>query len=111
MTNLKDKLLRLASEKPSDWKAKAEFRRENQAWLKKSAFIAMKVLDALRVNDLSQTDLAKKMNVSPQQINKIVKGNENLTLETISNLEKALGIEILVEGSIREKKGKKRRAA
>jgi len=35
------------------------------------------------------------MNVSPQQINKIVKGQENLTLETITNLEIALGIQII----------------
>ncbi len=37
------------------------------------------------------------MNVSPQQISKIVKGQENLTLETISNLEIALGIQIIEE--------------
>ena len=37
------------------------------------------------------------MNVSPQQISKIVKGQENLTLETISNLEIALGIQIMAE--------------
>jgi plasmid maintenance system antidote protein VapI len=37
------------------------------------------------------------MNISPQQISKIVKGQENLTLETISNLEIALGIQIIDE--------------
>jgi transcriptional regulator with XRE-family HTH domain len=35
------------------------------------------------------------MQVSPQQISKIVKGQENLTLETIANLEIALGIKII----------------
>jgi plasmid maintenance system antidote protein VapI len=35
------------------------------------------------------------MQVSPQHINKIVKGQENLTLETITNLELALGIKII----------------
>lgn len=53
------------------------------------------VLEALKAQMLTQRDLAEKMNVSPQQINKIVKGQENLTLETITNLELALGIHII----------------
>ena len=35
------------------------------------------------------------MNVTPQYVNNIVKGRENLTLETIAKLEKALGIELM----------------
>jgi len=95
MSNLKEKLSRLSFGKPSDWKAKAQARRENREWLKKSAAIAVLVLDALKAQNLSQKDLAAKMQVSPQQISKIVKGQENLTLETISNLEIALGIQIM----------------
>ena len=97
MNNLKEKLSKLSSARPSGWKEKAKYRRENREWLKKSAAIAVKILDALREQDLSQKDLAQKMKVSPQQINKIVKGQENLTLETITNLELALGIKIIDE--------------
>jgi len=39
--------------------------------------------------------LADKMEVSAQYINKIVKGSENLSLETISKLENALGIQLI----------------
>jgi len=35
------------------------------------------------------------MGVTPQYINKIVKGKENLTLETIAKIEKALGITLI----------------
>jgi plasmid maintenance system antidote protein VapI len=35
------------------------------------------------------------MNVSAQQINKIVKGKQNLTFETIGKLEDALGISLI----------------
>ena len=35
------------------------------------------------------------MDVSPQYINKVVKGNENLTLETISKIESVLGITLI----------------
>ena len=97
MTNLKEKLSSLAADQPSDWKAKAKYRRDNREWLKKSASIAVRVLDALKVQDISQKELAERMKVSPQQINKIVKGQENLTLETISKLEVALGIQIIDE--------------
>ena len=95
MNNLKDKLSTLVSDQPSDWKVKAKYRRENCEWLKMSAAIALGVLDALKAQNLSQKELAERMNISPQQISKIVKGQENLTLETISNLEVALGIQII----------------
>ena len=36
--------------------------------------------------------LAEEMGVTPQYINKVVKGKENLTLETISKIEQVLGI-------------------
>jgi transcriptional regulator with XRE-family HTH domain len=85
------------SDQPSDWKAKAKFRRDNRDWLKKSAAIAVRVLDALKAQNLSQKVLAERMSISPQQISKIVKGQENMTLETISNLEIALGIQIIDE--------------
>jgi len=95
MNNLNDKLSKLQSEQPSQWKEAAKYRRDNREWLKKSAAIAVKVLDALKLQGLSQKDLAERMEVSPQHINKIVKGQENLTLETITNLELALGITII----------------
>jgi len=103
MNNLKEKLSKLTAGQPSDWKAYAKYRRENREWLKKSAAIAIRVLDALKAQLLSQKDLAERMNVSPQQINKIVKGQENLTLETITNLEIALGIQIIDEKASQSK--------
>lgn len=95
MSNMNEKLSKIAADKPSSWKEKARYRSENKEWLKKSAAIAIMVLEALKAQMLTQRDLAEKMNVSPQQINKIVKGQENLTLETITNLELALGIHII----------------
>jgi hypothetical protein len=48
MSNLYEKLSKLTSNQPSDWKAKAKYRRDNREWLKKSAVIAVKVLDELK---------------------------------------------------------------
>lgn len=97
MSNIKEKLSKIADDQSSDWKVKAKYRRENREWLNKSAAIAVRVLTALKTQGLSQKDLAKRMDVSPQQVNKIVKGQENLTLETILALETALGIKIIDE--------------
>jgi transcriptional regulator with XRE-family HTH domain len=94
MANI-NKFLSLVSETPSKWIEKANYREQNQEWLDISAEIAIKVLRELRAKSLTQKDLAEKMNVSPQYINKIVKGNENLSLETICKLEKALNISLV----------------
>ncbi|PLX14061.1 MAG: hypothetical protein C0594_00540 [Marinilabiliales bacterium] len=44
---------------------------------------------------MTQRRLAEEMGVSPQYINKVVKGKENLTLETISKIESVLGITLI----------------
>lgn len=75
----------------------------NRNWLRKSNRIATKVLLALKEQKMSQKDLADKMNVSPQYINKLVKGGENFTIETMTKLEDILDIAIFAE-SIRDKK-------
>ena len=67
MNNLKEKLSTLVSGRPSDWKAKARYRRDNREWLKKSAAIAVRILDALKAQNLSQKELAERMKISPQQ--------------------------------------------
>jgi transcriptional regulator with XRE-family HTH domain len=72
-----------------------KWRQANRAWLRKSQAIAIKILSTLRTHGISQKELAEKMGVSPQMVNKIVKGSENLTLETISKIEVALGIHLI----------------
>jgi len=96
-----EKFKSLVSEEKSGWLEKAKKRQENKEWLKHSQKIAVKILRTLRMNKAdktgigSQKELALALNVSPQQVNKIVKGSENLTLETISNLEQALNISLV----------------
>lgn len=93
MSNI-DKLNKLASNN-SKWKEEAQKRKENRDWQKHSQKIAIKVLKAIREKGIKQKQLAEMIGVSPQQINKIVKGNENLTLMTIAKLENALNIELI----------------
>jgi transcriptional regulator with XRE-family HTH domain len=79
----------------SKWLQEATFREENESWLDRSAEIALMILRSLRSKGMTQKDLAEKLNVSAQQISKIAKGKENLTLETISKIENALEIELI----------------
>ena len=51
---------------------------------------------------IRQKDLAEKMGCSPQYISKILKGSENLTLETISKLEDCLDLDLVKSGSPQE---------
>ncbi len=44
---------------------------------------------------MTKTDLAKAMDVSPSYIGKLLRGNENLTLETICKLEKITGRKLI----------------
>lgn len=89
------KFEKLVSKEKSGWLEKAKWRENNHDWLEKSALIAIKILRALKEQQLSQKELAEKMQVSAQYISKIVKGSENLSLETISKLEWALNIRLI----------------
>ncbi len=57
--------------------------------------VALRVLDILDERGLSQQDLAVKMKVTRQYVSKVLKGQENITFETIDKLEQALGIELV----------------
>jgi ribosome-binding protein aMBF1 (putative translation factor) len=79
----------------SAWRKDNAWRKANKAWLRKSAQIALKINRFLKDNKITQRQLAKALEVSPQQVNKLLKGRENLTLETVSKLETILGIELV----------------
>lgn len=90
-----DKFEKLVSNEPSNFLSKLEYYRANKKWINQSSKVAINVLEALKEKGLSQKDLAQKMNVSAQQVNKILRGQQNLTLETISKLETTLEISLI----------------
>lgn len=80
----------------SAWKEKAEFRLKNRKWLNYSSNIARRIAAVLEESeDLNQKKLAENLDVKPQYISKLLKGEENLTLETIAKLSSALGVELI----------------
>ena len=95
MTTNKEKFLAIVSKEKTKTLEKNKERIKNRAMLHESQQIAIKVLKKLEEKGWLQKDLANEMNVSPQQVNKIVKGQENLTLETQIKLQNILGIPVL----------------
>ena len=83
-------------EAQSKYLQNAKFRIENKKWLSYSSNIALRVLAALEESEeMTQKTLAEKVGVSPQYINKVLKGQENLSLQTIAKLSEALNIELI----------------
>lgn len=96
MNTRQQQLRELAVKHASRWIDDAKKRQQNKKWLDYSAEIAMRVLDAIDdTPGMTQKKLAEKMGVTPQHISKIVKGSQNLTLETIVKLQEALDIKLL----------------
>ena len=84
-----------AHEVKTNWMEHALWRRENHRWLRYSGVIAMAVIKRLNELKISQKELAEKMKCSPQYISKLLKGSENLTLDTISKLEDCLNLDLV----------------
>ncbi len=83
------------SQTPSKWREEAKWRLENKGWLRYSQHIAMAMLDKMEELGLNQKSVAERMGCSQQYISKVLKGTENLSIETISKIEEALGLHIL----------------
>lgn len=91
----KEKFLQLAEPIADDTIVKIRERIKSRAFLRESQNIAITVLEKLRELQWTQKMLAEQMQVSPQQITKIVSGRENLTLETIVKLQQILNVKLL----------------
>lgn len=95
----KDEIINKLSEhksiSSSKWRDNAEWRIANKSWLRFSQHIAMMMLDRMEEMGLTQKSLAEKMGCSQQYVSKVLKGTENLSIETISKIESALELQIL----------------
>jgi len=96
LTPIKKKLNRSTKDSKSPWGSEADYRLKNTKWLRYSSNIARRILASIADrSDLNQKILAERIGVKPQYINKVVKGQENLSLETIAKISDALGFELI----------------
>lgn len=95
MVDVLEVLERNRSQQPSKWREKAVYRLKNREQLKRSQAIALMMLERMEEEHVTQKMLAERMDISQQYVSKLLKGNENLTLETILKIEQALNLHIL----------------
>lgn len=91
-----EKLQRLAKPLPDKERLQMEHQIENQGWLLMSVRLALKIRHIMASECMSQSELARRMGVSPTQVSKILSGHENLSLKTIAKVEAALGKALMI---------------
>ena len=87
----------MAEEKIDDALGEVKNIMENKRedWVCHSQAIAATMSDRMEELGMTQRVLAEKMNCTQQYVSKVLKGRENLSLETLCKIENALGIKIL----------------
>ena len=85
---------------PSRWRENAEWRIANKSWLRYSQQIAMMMLDRMEELHMSQKQLSELMGCSQQYVSKVLKGQENLSLETLSKIERCLNLQIIAKSEL-----------
>lgn len=95
MTFNKSKLDALAKPRSEAAVRRAEHRKKNRKALRKSQEIALVLHYYLRNKKMKQTEFAEQLGVSAVYVGKLLKGGENLTLETICKLEEVIGEELM----------------
>lgn len=80
---------------PSEFEKDAQYRIQNERWLRWSMSISLKIIDYMQFNGLSRADIAQRLGVSSQYVSRILAGNINHSLKSIAEMEDALGINLL----------------
>jgi plasmid maintenance system antidote protein VapI len=83
-------LKKLTSNNASNWLTEATANQIKTEAAIKAMQIAIHIGNHLEAKGISQKTLAAKLQVSPQYISRLLKGKQNLSLETITALELAL---------------------
>ncbi len=97
MEDVIDKLNEHRSPTPSKWREEAEFRMRNKSWLRYSQIVAVRMLERMDELGMTQQTLAERLNCRQQYVSKLLKGRENLSLETIAKIEDALDLHLLFD--------------
>lgn len=86
------KLDAVAKPRPIENIIRSRERAENREWMRMSQDIALGIHRHLRITNTTQKEFAERMGVSPAYVGKLLKGRENLTLETIWKIQELIGV-------------------
>lgn len=88
----RQKLDATAKPRPAENVRREKERAENREWMRMSQDIALGIHRYLRLTNTTQKEFANRMGVSPAYVGKLLKGRENLTLETIWKIQELIGV-------------------
>lgn len=96
MGKLKDAILSNIDDFETKWINVEEPNSAQADEIQASTKIVLKIIQFMKLNGLKQKDLAQKLEVSPQYINKLLHGQvSNITVGTAIRYGKLLGIELV----------------
>lgn len=78
----------------TSWKERAKNDRANRRNISRAQAFALELMEYMETNKIKQTELASKMGVTPQSVNKILRAKANLTFETLDKIADALEVNI-----------------
>lgn len=90
-----DKIKSKFNDKKSSWIEKANWRKENQFWLRKSQSISLDMLSSMRRLNVSIEKLSEETNTDIDVVKSWVKGKHEFTIKELIQIEKVLEIQIL----------------
>lgn len=88
----RQKLDAVAKARPTENVSRSMERAKNREWMRMSQDIALGIHRYLRTTNMTQKEFAERMGVSPAYVGKLLKGRENLTLETIWKIQELIEI-------------------
>ena len=88
--NLNSKVSKTANR----WKIRAKKDRNNRRNINRAQEFALDLIGFMEIHKIKQKELADRMDVSPQQVNKILRAKSNLTFETLDKIADALNVTI-----------------
>lgn len=77
---------------PSQFVADAQWRKENESWLRWSRQLATALIGYMQDNKIKRAELAQRLDVSPQYVSRLLSGKENLSFKSIAHIEECLGL-------------------
>ncbi|NJN25197.1 MAG: helix-turn-helix transcriptional regulator [Cyclobacteriaceae bacterium] len=69
---------------------------DNEQFIKKNTQIVEEIYDLMESKGLTQKDIAKSLSKSESEVSKWLSGIQNLTLRSITKMEVALGVDIIM---------------
>lgn len=95
MTKALDFLKQNATGEPGHWKEVVQKEVLDFPWKRYSYAIAIRVRREMKNQGKTQAQLAEMLGCTQQYVSLLLKGGENLTLETMSKLEQAMKMDLL----------------